>query len=154
MEPTMPDRRRLDFRTFSELRNELARLRNKPYDRAGNWSLGQNCRHINTTMTGSMDGFDVKVPAILRWIAPVALAVTLKRRRMPAGVKGPAEWMPATLPSDEAEVDALLQTIQRYEDFTGDLHPSPLFGKLPRAKWDQLHLIHASHHFGFIVPRE
>ena len=147
------DRRRLDFRTFPELAGELRSLRGVSYDRAGKWSLGQVCRHLNNAISQSVDGFDIHVPWVIRLFAPIALKVTLKKRSMPAGFKGPSEWAPGEGEDDATELDALLQTIGRYESHGGALHPSPLFGALTRGQWDQLHLIHAAHHLGFISPR-
>jgi hypothetical protein len=60
--------------------------------------------------------------------------------------------MPADRVEDDAGIDRLVGAIDRYVNHTGPVRPSPLLGKLTRAEWDQIHLIHASHHLSFIVP--
>ena len=50
--------------------------------------------------------------------------------------------------------DRLIQLIQRFQQHQGSLHPSPLFGPLTRQQWDDLHVIHCSHHLGFLIAKE
>jgi hypothetical protein len=65
--------------------------------------------------------------------------------------------MPETVPrkgeqDDATAVAELERTIERFRDYSGPLHPSPLFGAMDRETVDQLQLRHCAHHLGFLVP--
>jgi len=148
-------RRKVVYADFDALIADVSALRSAAsYRRCGQWSLAGNCEHMGKAIEMSLQGTDLKVPLLLRLAGPVMLKITLWRGKIPAGIQGPPELMPAQgmATSDVEAADAFLKTIHRYIAFTSELHPSPLFGKLSRAKWDQLHLLHAAHHFSFIVP--
>ena len=147
-------RRALQFNNFAELKADLNRLRGVSYQRAGSWSLAQVCEHMARVMTMSMDGFgDMRVPWYIRVAGPLMKRVVLKRGKMPAGVRGPKEMMPADSTADDGrQLDDFLAAIERYERFDQPLQPSPLFGPTTREEWDRVHLIHAAHHLSFIVP--
>jgi len=44
-------------------------------------------------------------------------------------------------------------SIRRFAEHPGEMQPSPLFGKMTRDQWTDLHLIHASHHLSFLLPK-
>ncbi len=146
-------RRKLDFKTFNDLKNDLNLLSQSRYDRAGNWSLGQVCDHIAIFLDKSMDGFNLVLPLPLRMMGGFARWSTLKFRWIPSGYKAPDILLPLDVSSDPQGIERLQKSIQRYESFNQPLHPSPLFGKVSRQQWDQLHLIHAAHHFSFLIPQ-
>ncbi len=148
------ERRELEFRNLDALIDHLQELRDHPYERAGQWSLGQVCEHLRLFMINSMDGFGFRLPWLVRMAGPLLLGRTLRRRRIPEGGRGPKPLMPpeASTLDDAAAVDAFIQTVERYRDHAQPLHPSPLFGRLTRDQWDQIHLIHAAHHLSFIIP--
>jgi hypothetical protein len=147
-------RRSLDFGSFDALRAEVLRLRVVPYTRAGAWSLGQNCEHIAKMMDQSIDGFEAKLPWIVRAGGPLVKWWLFRSRRMPSGVKAPPSFMPGDEVADDAGADRLLAALDRYTSYSGPMQPSPLLGAVSREEWDQIHLIHASHHLSFIVPGE
>lgn len=144
--------RQLDLHTFDELRTEILSLSTRPYQRAGQWSLGQNCQHLAKILNQSIDGFDIRLPWFIRIFSGFIKNRVLKNRCFPKGVQAPKPFLPDKQADDEQGVSELLKAIQRYQHHTGPLQPSPLFGRLSREEWDQLHLIHASHHLGFILP--
>lgn len=148
------ERRELEFRNLDALIEDLRGLRDQPYERAGEWSLGQVCEHLRLFMISSMDGFGFRLPWLVRMAGPLILGRTLRRRRIPEGVRGPKPLLPGEEAGidDQAAVDGLIETVERYRDHAQPLHPSPLFGRMSRDQWDQIHLIHAAHHLSFIVP--
>ncbi len=158
----MPERRQLDFHSFEEFSRDVRKLRDRGYERAGNWTLAQNCDHLRLFIDFSLNGFPFKLPLPMRLAGPLLKRRTLSTRKLPTGVKAPPALMPSgnkclALPKD-ANVDSeaanrLIETIDRYLDFKGTPQPSPLFGRIDRETWDQLHLIHASHHLSFLVPK-
>lgn len=147
-------RRALQYDSFLAFRRDIDWLREGPYGRAGSWSLGQAAEHLTRVIAMSLDGFPFRVPFVFRLAGPAMRWVTLWRGSIPSGIKGPAEMMPTAVPAGEEQqrVDALLALLDRYEAHTGPLHASPLFGKMTRQQWDRIHLIHAAHHFSFLVP--
>ena len=156
----MPDPRRLTFDTLDEAVAEAERLRAAGYERAGNWDLSQVCGHLAQWILFAVDG-PPPVPLPLRpffWVArrtfaPRQMRKSLESRSMPAGVP----TVPATVPpagGDEAAAVAELRTaVERFQQHSGEYHPSPMFGALPRETWDALQRVHCAHHLGFLVPR-
>ncbi|MBC7782487.1 MAG: DUF1569 domain-containing protein [Burkholderiales bacterium] len=145
-------RRKLDFVSFDQFRDDVRALAAGPYDRAGQWSLAQAADHIAMFLEMSMEGFSVRVPWYLRIGGRPMKWITLRRRSIPSGIKGPPGLMPPEGRTDKEAAERLLGAIARYTAHTQPLHPSPLFGRLPREEWDQIHLIHAAHHFSFLIP--
>jgi subtilisin-like proprotein convertase family protein len=144
------DRRKLDYRTFDDLTADLQQLKSGCRT-VGNWSLEQIADHLRIFFEGSLNGFGFRMPWYMRLGAPLILRYTLKKRFLPAGVKTPKPLEPNSA-IDAVAVDVLLATIAKYRVRTGPLHPSPLFGPLPRETWDQVHLIHCAHHLSFAHP--
>jgi len=146
-------RRELDFRSFDDVVTDARHLLAIGYERAGAWSLGQICHHLELVMRGSMEGFTARFPWYLRLAGPVIKRVVLKQRKLAAGVKGPAEIMPPAVPDETAAVESLIVRCEQVRDHTGIFYPSPLLGRLSPEEWRQIHLIHASHHLGFLSPK-
>jgi hypothetical protein len=151
---TRVQRRALRFSTYGELLAEVDRLAAGPYRRAGKWSLTENCDHLRIFMECSMRGFgEARAPWILRLMAPVGLRVTLLTKKIPAGVRAPAPFQPAAASADDpVRIEDFRKTVRLLEAFPGPFHPSPLFGRLTPRQWHAIHLIHAAHHLGFLVP--
>lgn len=149
------ERRKLDLRSGDELIAEIDRLASSGYSKAGQWSLTQMCEHLDKTMTGGMDGFNFRLPWIVR--ATIGAFLTrdiLKNRRMrrfsapkPVRPKSPASE------TDDPEIIARCkETVRRAMDFKGPLPPYPLVNNLSVENWKQLMWIHAGHHLSFLVP--
>ena len=150
-----PKRRPLDFQTLAEVQADVSWLVEAGYDRLGDWSLAQVCDHLTLFMRQSLEGFEFRLPLPLQWIGRrVALPLTLRRRRMPAGMRSPSSLLPPTTQTGDREaVDRLSLMLDRVSQHGGELEPSPLFGRMSREQWRQIHLIHASHHLSFLIPR-
>lgn len=149
-----PTRRRLDFRTFDAVLADVDRLRAAGHDAAGSWDLARVLEHVTIFMRTSLDGFTVKVPAVVRLSGPLLKWWTLKKRWMPAGTRTPRPFEPSGAVTEAQAVADFRDVVGRVERHAGAFAPSPLFGRLTPEEWRQLHLIHASHHLGFLVPRE
>jgi hypothetical protein len=148
-------RRPLDFRSEDEVIAELERLERGGYVRAGNWGLGEICQHLCIFIRGSLDGFTGPHPPwYIRMLAPLFVRRMLKTRRMPEGVKIPAQFRPHPPCDDKAEVEELKQLLIRFRDHSGPLHPSPFGGDLGRDRCRQMHLIHCAHHLSFLHPAQ
>jgi hypothetical protein len=148
-------RRQIAFSTYDDVIAEIDRLEREGYEQCGSWSLGQVCRHLSYYMRGSLEGFDFRLPWIVRkLLGPPLLRKILRGDEMKAG----GRTIPASVPGpdvDEREAAAeARELLARLRDFSGELHPSPLFDRLTPDQWRLLHLKHAAHHLGFRVPKQ
>ena len=149
------NRRTVVFSTYDDAVAEIERLEAGGYERAGQWSLGQVCRHLSYYMRGSLEGIDFRLP----WIARKLLGPPLLRKiHRGDELKAGGQTIPASVPpadlNEEAAVADTKGLLARLRDFSGELHPSPLFDRLTPDQWRRLHLKHAAHHLGFLIPRE
>jgi hypothetical protein len=145
--------RRLEFRGFADALAEVDRLHRHGYQRAGQWDLAQVCDHLTYFLKGSLDGHTFRVPWLFKFLfGRMVLRRILKGRKMKSGVFTPQKPLPAPGGDEAAAVTRFRQVVQRLEDHKGELHASPFFGYLTPDQWRELHLIHAAHHLGFLVP--
>lgn len=147
----IPTRRDLQFSTFDQVAADVTELETLGYKRCGNWTLGQICDHLSVFLRGSLDGFSWKIPWIFRvTIGRYFLRRILRQKKMAVGIRVPKVFLPGEPAGDAESVKSFLQLLQRYQDHTGPMAPSPLAGTLSPQEWDQLHLIHAAHHLSFL----
>lgn len=153
----------LRFETLDEAIADVRQLE-LGYERAGRWTLAQTCDHLSRFMRYSMEGFPSRglpqpIAGVLRRVLLPKKALT---RPMRPGTRTPRFLAPgADTVTDPAErrrldheaADRFVEMAKRVKHFGGEWHPSPLFGKLPPGMWRLLHIKHAAHHLGFLVPR-
>jgi hypothetical protein len=149
-------RRSLDFQTADEVIAEIQRLSSAGYARMKNWNLTQVCEHLTATMSGGMDGFGFRLPWILRatiikWI----FSRMLKTRKMPSGptmdrLKPKSDG----LGENDTVIDACIETIERANAYQGPMEEYPFLNELKVEDWQQFMWMHASHHLGFLIPKE
>lgn len=149
----MAERRTLSFATLDQVMPEVDRLL-EGHDTVGRWTLGQICNHLATSVIGSVEGFSVRAP----WLLRATLGRVLRRRlmstgRMAAGIKLPEKVLPRPGLNDRAEAEALRGALQLYAANTEPLAPHPMFGRMSREDWTRLHCIHCAHHLSFVLPR-
>ena len=146
-------RRVLAFKDFGELLQEVQRL--IPAHRTvGRWTLAQVCRHLADTITGSMDGFDLRRHRLKRFFLSKRLLQYTYRHGIPPGYTiDPKLTPPPNVKLDEA-LAAMERAVERYRSYRGRLRAYPLFGDLSREKWDQLHCFHGAHHLSFVIPTD
>jgi hypothetical protein len=149
------ERRKLELRDFAELAAEVDRLKRVGCTKVGNWDLGQACYHLGLTMQQSLDGFTTRAPWLLRvTLAPIFKRRLLKTRVMPAGIKGPPVMMPPDRVDETTVLKHFDEQLARVRDHAGEFEKHPFFGYLTNEEWKLLHLMHASLHLSFLVPRE
>ncbi|HEX8522485.1 MAG TPA: DUF1569 domain-containing protein [Tepidisphaeraceae bacterium] len=148
-----PKRRRIKFHEPSEITREAQRLLAAGYDRAGRWSLGKICRHITQAIYASRDGFGGwRIPGGSVLGKP-ALWLILASEWVPPGVRIPRAAKPQEPASEEGAVGEMGEAIAILQNHAGPWAPHPLFGHMSTAQWRRYHLIHAAHHFSFLLPR-
>jgi hypothetical protein len=150
-------RRRLDFRSWDELLADAERLACRGYDRAGTWSLAQALDHVGAGLRVALTGPTKRLPWMMRMSArSFALPMMRACRWIPAGIPAPTWWQPQ-VPADADDATAVVRFRAEVEAFlahAGPYHPHPAFDRIGRESYEDLMLIHASHHLGFLVPRD
>ena len=154
MSQTTLERRRLDFRSWSDVLADVEHLQRAGYDRAGNWDLSQIADHVGEGLRTAMEGTEHQGPWIVRkLLGPIIFKRIVRDRRMKAGIKVPQWWLPGPSHDESAAVEKLCAQIADFDAMTGDPFPHPFFGPLTKDQWSELVLIHAAHHLSFLVPR-
>ena len=78
-------RRQLKFASYDELLADLDRLTSGPIEVLGNWSPGQNFRHLAVVYNSSIDGFSMTFPLHIRLVAKL-FRKKLLTMQMPPGL--------------------------------------------------------------------
>ena len=146
--------RELSFQNFDEVKAEVNRLHTQGHDRAGKWDLAQVLDHLGYFMKGAVEGYQFKVPWILKaMLGRIVLKRILTQKRMKRAVYTPQKPLPAPGANEAPAVARFLETLQQFANYQGEYVPSPFFGKLTRAECQELNLIHCRHHLGYLIPR-
>jgi len=147
-------RRHLDFKSWPDLWADVDQLCQAHYDRAGNWDLSQILEHVGEGLRTASHGLDHQGPWIVRkFVGPMILKRILQQRRMKAGIKVPKWWLPGPSHDETAAVDQFRSQVSEFQGMTSTPFAHPFFGPLTKQQWNDLALIHAAHHLGFLIPR-
>ena len=147
-------RRQLVFKGLEEAVTECQALLDSGYQRGGNWTLAQACRHLRLTQDASINGYPpwmslfAPVRPLIRWL----LLPRLLRGDSPAGIRTAAIFLPPEDMQDQVELNEFTKSVERFQQHTGYLYPHPGFGKLERSQLEEIHAAHAAHHLGFLLP--
>ena len=148
----MDGRREIRLAGFDEVMPEVMALL-EGCETVGNWSLAQILNHLAGSMRMSVDGIDLRAPWIVRkLVAPLVLRQVFRTGAIRPGIKLTEPFLPRPGLDARAEAEALREALAYYEKATGPRADHPFFGRLSRADWDRLHLIHIAHHLGFARP--
>jgi hypothetical protein len=148
----MAGRRSLSFDTLDRVMPDVDRLL-AGHTTVGSWSLGQICNHLTAAVIGSVEGFPVRAPWLLRnTLGRLKRRQILRTGTMPAGVNLPERFLPRAGLDARAEAEALRAALQFYAASTGPTALHPFFDRLSREEWTRLHCIHCAHHLSFVLP--
>lgn len=137
--------------------SECRRLIRVGYVTSGNWSLGQICYHIRTTIDANMNGYPTWMAALGYPLRPFLRVLVLPRLlsgRSLSGVKTARMFVPPVDLDDAAEVELLAECIKRFQQNRGPLHPHPGFGSMNHRQFERFHAAHAAHHLNFLTTDE
>jgi len=149
---TTPGRRALQFQGLDQVMPDVDRLFDG-HETVGKWSLAQICSHLSAAVIGSVDGYGMKAPWLVRkLVGPVIWRRTMSSGRIAEGFKIPEAALPKPGLDARAEAEALRAALRSYASHTGPMAVHPFFGALTRGQWDQLHRIHIAHHLSFARP--
>lgn len=143
-------RRNVRFDSYQALLADAEALASQEVRSLGNWSLGQNIKHIAMALDSSIDGADLKIPAPMRWVMTLFMKKKLLSQSLPAGFSAPPGFSPDEIDVEEA-LEALRAAIAR-QDREPNRIVHPALGKLSREEWTEFNLRHAEMHMSFIVP--
>jgi hypothetical protein len=148
----MAERRTLTFTRLDEVMPDVDRLL-EGHRTAGQWSLGQICNHLSGAIQGSVEGFPLRAPWVVRkLIAPIIKRQIFRTGRMTEGVKLPKKFLPKPDLDSRAEAEALRAALRLYAAHSGPMAAHPFFERLSRDEWTRLHCIHCAHHLSFVHP--
>lgn len=148
------DQRDLIFTSYADVIREMESLARNGYRKGGSWTLGQICAHLSFYYRGSLEGFTIQLPWILRvTLGRLLLKSALaNQKRKPGQMTAPQSVFEASVDDHEA-VSAAVDLLRRLERNTEPLFPSALYGTLSNDQWRILHLGHSAHHLGFLHPK-
>ena len=152
----MEQPRELHFDDLNAAIDEARSLLRSGYNRGGNWSLGQICRHLVLVQDPSVDGYP-KWMSLFAFLRPVMRRILLPKvlsGDSPRGIRTASMFVPPAELDDAGEVEAFAASVARFYAHVGDYAPHPAFGRLPRQRIEQIHTAHAAHHLRFLRPRD
>jgi hypothetical protein len=148
----MAERRNLTYASLDRVMPDVDRLL-EGHTTVGNWSLGQICNHLATTIINSVEGFPLRAPWLLRQtIGRLKRRQVLGSGTIPTGVKLPERFLPKPGLDARAEAEALRAALMLYAANTRPPVLHPFFDQLSREQWTRLHCIHCAHHLSFVLP--
>lgn len=157
---TPVQRRPLRFASLDEVVRDAEGLLANGYEKAGNWDLAQAAGHLAEWMRFPVEGFP-KAPAPIRAVFWV-LRKTIGRKKLltyietnsfPAGKPTMPQTVPPPGGDARAAVEKLKQSVERLKGYTGEIVPSPLFGRMTKEEAVGMQLVHAAHHLSFLIPK-
>ncbi len=148
--------RDLQFDSLRSAADEVQSLLESGYERCGNWSLAQVCRHLCLVQDPSIDGYP-KWISLFAFLRPVMRCVLLPRLlagNSPKGIPTARAFVPPQELNDATEALKFLESVARFQSYQGEFVPHPAFGRLNREQLELIHAAHAAHHLRFLKPLE
>ncbi|MEO8271502.1 MAG: DUF1569 domain-containing protein [Aureliella sp.] len=162
----MPDsiyqRQQHRFASLDEVNRHLELLLSNGYVSLGKWNLAQVCEHLRDWLLYPLDGYPKSpfpISSIL-WCIKVTAGKSMLRKLIASGKMSdgsptaPQSVHDAIGLDDKSSTLRLKDAIKRFEQYSGELRPSPVFGTLSKEVGLQLQLVHCAHHLSFLVLRD
>lgn len=154
------ERREVEYQSLDEMMDDVRNLLSKGYQAKGNWNLSQSCAHVADWMSYPMDGYPRPgmFGRMMLWLMKVTVGPGMRKNILEKGFKPGLPTDPKSVPkADQYEeqdvVNKLQDVVDRWKKFNGQVHDSPIFGPMDKETAIRFHLLHASHHFGFLFPK-
>jgi hypothetical protein len=152
--------RKLELQNLDDAVAEANALMLGGYRQVGNWNLSQILGHCSDWMRFPMEGYpSAKFP--IGWILALirlTMGKALYRKTIrEKGFKSGNPTVPATVKPKDAKQDAealreFAEVVERFKNFRGQPHPSPLFGPLTYDQHRELQVVHVQHHLRYLLP--
>ena len=127
----MARRRPLAFDSLTDVMPEVDCLL-AGYDRGGNWSLGQVCQHLATSLRLTIEGWPVRAPWLVRrTVGPLLREAGALHGTNAGRDEAPQEagLTPGSELDDRAEAEALQGPLRYYQGCTDPFPEHPMFGR-------------------------
>lgn len=149
-----PGRRLLRFDTIDQVLTDVDTLAAAEAEGnlkcLGAWTFGQTLNHLATWVDYAYEGYPLKIPFFIRW-----LARPMKKRALTKPLN-PGMRLPkvpgGTLATEIVPTDdALLHFQKTFDRLANEApdKPHPIFGPLTHDEWIAMHLRHAELHLSF-----
>ncbi len=119
-------RRTLRFQTADEIMPDVERLL-AGHRTVGDWSLGQICNHLATTMRRVIDMPASTPQDPSQWVSEERKQEIFASGMLPEGIPAPPQVLPTETTDDRTEAENLRQAHRLFPDFSGAGGPSPGF---------------------------
>ncbi|MDN3922301.1 DUF1569 domain-containing protein [Roseateles violae] len=143
------------FASWKQARESVLELLFRPRTLQGAWTLPQMLQHAAQSIEYSMQGFPEAKSALFRHtIGKAAFAVFDARGKMNHDLAEPIPGAPA-LDAQHAlktSVQRLLDAMEAFAAFKGELKPHFAYGELSRAEYERAHLMHLANHWTQLQP--
>jgi hypothetical protein len=148
----MPQRRRIQFSSPSDVIADLERLRAGPYQRLGTWSLEQVAWHCMQAIPSPLIDVPPAPPTDDQKKFQGLLQGFIDAPEVPAGFPAAVQIVPPANP-DPSTVDELIKRLESLDTFNGMYVPFGPAGIAPFNLVRQFAIAHCRHHLSFLIPQ-
>lgn len=125
------------------------------YRHPGEWNLSQVLQHCAQSVQYSLDGYPELFSPLFQRTAGTAAATVFRAvgrmsHDLNEAIPG-ATALDATLPVEQAR-DRLVQALQEFEQYVGNLHPHFAYGELTKEAYAAAHWLHVRNHMNALLP--
>lgn len=119
----------------------------------GDWGLGRMFTHLAQGVDFSMSGYPEQKPRLFQaTVGKLAFTVFDARGRMSHGLNEP---IPGEDVQDVSAADGLFwlwNSLEKFREYDGPMHPHFAYGHLSKAKFARAHLLHIDNHLQDVKP--
>lgn len=140
---------RLVLHNLNDALIALDRLEHLRVTSASPWSLYRLLHHCAQTIDYAMTGYPASKPVwFQRIIGKLVLHRFMRQGYMRHNLQAPVPGSPALLHEGTAQegIALLRQTIHRFQQYRGTLHPHAFFGQLTHEEYDRYFAMHIADH--------
>lgn len=134
--------------------DELNTMRGRNLAAAGAWSPFKIFSHLSQSVDYSLSGFpEMQSTAFRQTLGRAAFFAFSTAGAMRHDLAAPIPGAPALAedgPTIKA-IDRLIESLVRFDDYTGTLQPHFAYGELDRNEYRAAHIFHVRNHFGEIT---
>ncbi|MCB1143467.1 MAG: DUF1569 domain-containing protein [Leptospiraceae bacterium] len=143
----------MKFHSLEETEDYLESLKKRTLVSTGKWSPDQIFSHISDSIEFLFSDSEgaYRFPEVIQaTVGRVLFWKMILQGKMDNGLPNPIKSGDPIAKSLEIELDRLLSLTKRFNYSVGPFNRHPVFGKLTKDEWVQLHLIHCENHFSYL----
>jgi len=147
-------RMKLRFNRIEDLLAHIDQITTNNHQTLGQWTAAQNFFHLAAAFEGSLEGLPAGYPVLIRFVARRFRWIAV-RYRFPPWVPIPSAIRYSLGPPESCDFSTqkrrLVQAIEKFQHYTQEHPPHPVFGCFTHVEWIGFHLRHCEHHLSFIA---